>query len=450
MNLNESTDVIVIGGGPAGSATALFLSAKGYRVLLLEQALFPRDKVCGEFISPAADDLLAELGVLESIAARSSQRLLGVSISAYGDDELHIDYPALSGQKMTSLSLPRTTLDALLLGAAEQQGVKVLQGHKVTDLIMQEEQVIGVEGRDDQKKPFTYQAKVVVDAGGRNCISLRRLGLRQENRVQGKIALAAHWSGVEFREPYCFMHISRPGYTGMAPVGPGQVNVILVVDQHLITGKNADDFYRHSVLKNPLRRKLLSNATMTEKVRLVESLAYSVKPPSCGGLLLVGCDFDCSQFFLAEQVFERLDPRFDIGDRFGDPADPLTGYILKRTGLEHDVGIVCNSVQQGKFIGVVNMFAQLGDGFAVAFHRRHYGVGRRFGGFDHGDHLIGHALEIVALIGWPVDRRDFLADTHNISRKTVKLLYQPVHCILRRANTPLHASPAFVELTRED
>jgi flavin-dependent dehydrogenase len=303
MNLNESADVIVIGGGPAGSATALFLSAKGYRVLLLEQAHFPRDKVCGEFISPAADDLLAELGLLESIEALSPQRLSGVSISAYGEDELHIDYPALSGKRMTSLSLPRMTLDALMLSAVEQKGVKVLQGHKVTDLILQNEQVIGVEGRDDQKKTFTFKAKMVVDAGGRNSISLRRLGLRQENCARGKIALAAHWSGVEFGEPYCFMHISRPGYTGMAPVGPGLVNVVLVVDQGLIIGKDVDDFYRHSVLKNPLRRKLLSNASMTEKVRVVESLAYSVKPPSCGGLLLVGDATGFMDPFTGEGIF---------------------------------------------------------------------------------------------------------------------------------------------------
>jgi flavin-dependent dehydrogenase len=306
MNHTESTDVIVIGGGPAGSATALYLSMKGHRVLLLEQAHFPRDKVCGEFISPAADDLLDELGLLESIEALSPQRLLGVSIAAYGEDELNIDYPDLSGQKMASLSLPRITLDALMLDAVEQKGVKVLQGHKVTDLILQNDQVVGVEGRDDQKNPFSFKAKVVVDAGGRNCISLRRLGLRQENVAQGKIALAAHWSGAEFSQPYCFMHISRPGYTGMAPVGPGQMNVVLVVDQHLIHGKNADEFYRQSVLKNPLRRKMLANATMTEKVRLVESLAYSVKPPSCGGLLLVGDATGFMDPFTGEGIFLSL------------------------------------------------------------------------------------------------------------------------------------------------
>ncbi|MCH8156668.1 MAG: FAD-dependent oxidoreductase, partial [Nitrospinae bacterium] len=60
-------DIIIIGGGPAGTSAALFLAKQGYRIALLEQARFPRDKVCGEFISPAADAILSELGVLESI-----------------------------------------------------------------------------------------------------------------------------------------------------------------------------------------------------------------------------------------------------------------------------------------------------------------------------------------------------------------------------------------------
>ena len=63
----SSYDVIIIGAGPAGSASALFLHRKGLRVLVLDRARFPRDKVCGEFISPAADDILSDLGVLDEI-----------------------------------------------------------------------------------------------------------------------------------------------------------------------------------------------------------------------------------------------------------------------------------------------------------------------------------------------------------------------------------------------
>ena len=71
----KTYDIIIIGGGPAGASAALFLEKKGYCIALLDQARFPRDKVCGEFISPAADVILSELGVLEAIEALNPKRL---------------------------------------------------------------------------------------------------------------------------------------------------------------------------------------------------------------------------------------------------------------------------------------------------------------------------------------------------------------------------------------
>ena len=148
----EKYDVIVIGGGPAGCSSALYLSRMGYRVVLLDQARFPRDKVCGEFISPACDSLLSDLGVLASIEASSPLRLRGVSISSYEKMQLTVDYPPLAGsaEPMTSLSLPRFTLDQLMLDRVLAAGVDVRQEHKVTDFIFDNGNAAGVQGRADK------------------------------------------------------------------------------------------------------------------------------------------------------------------------------------------------------------------------------------------------------------------------------------------------------------
>jgi geranylgeranyl reductase family protein len=324
-------DVIVIGGGPAGSATALFLASCGYQVILLDQARFPRDKICGEFVSPAADAILERLGVLSAIEALSPVRLSGVSISSYEKTGFAVQYPSLPGttRPMTSLSLPRMVFDRLLIERVGQKGVTVQEGHKVTDFIVEEKQVVGVRGRDDTKTPFEFRASVVVDAGGRNGVSLRRFDLKKKNQGSGKVALAAHWTTTQPLPKFCAMHISHPGYTGIAPTGEGQVNVVLVVEKKSLQGeKDLHEFYVRTVLKNPLRRKLLDKAEVAEKVRTVDSLAFSVRPPKVGGLALVG---DASGFidpFTGEGIYLSL--------RSAEIAAEVIDACFKRNDFSRD------------------------------------------------------------------------------------------------------------------
>jgi menaquinone-9 beta-reductase len=301
-------DVIVIGGGPAGSATALFLARSGHKVMLLDQATFPRDKVCGEFISPAADPILDELGVLSAIEATSPLRLRGVAISSYENTELAIEYPPHPDVKgpMTSLSLPRFVFDELMMQKVKQVGVEVREGHKVTDFIIEDGNVIGVRGRGASRKAFEFRSPVVVDAGGRNGISLRRFALKKKNTGSGKIALAAHWTVPKPLLDYCYMHISPPGYTGIAPTGKNQVNVVLVVDKNCLQGTDLQGFYVQTVLQNPLRRSLLDKGEVEEKVRSVDSLAFSVRPPKAGGLLLVGDAAGFIDPFTGEGIYLSL------------------------------------------------------------------------------------------------------------------------------------------------
>ncbi len=301
-------DVIIIGAGPAGCASALFLNQKGLRVLVLDRAAFPRDKVCGEFISPAADDILEELGVLGAIEQSNPVRLRGVAISSYGKKELRIDYPPCQGRvkPMTSLSLSRLQLDHLLVRKVMEQGVEVREQHAVDDFLFEEDRVTGVKGRDEANRPFAFTASVVVDASGRNGLSLRRLGLIRPHRGPGKIALAAHWENAQFPHDYCYMHVSSPGYTGMAPVANDSVNVVLVVADQDIKRQELDAFYQTVVLGNERRQSLLAGARLKERVRSVGSLAYDVRPPQCGGLVLAGDTTGFIDPFTGEGVYLSL------------------------------------------------------------------------------------------------------------------------------------------------
>ena len=303
----KSYDIIIIGGGPAGASAALFLEKRGYHIALLDQARFPRDKICGEFISPASDAILSELGVLDAIEALNPTRLRGIALSAYESSWLQVDYPSSAGgATMTSLSVERSILDNLMLDKVRNSRIELMEGFKVVDLIFGDDRVCGVKGHDETKTKFNINAKIVIDAGGRNSVSLRRLNLRKNSSGKGKIALAAHWEDIKILGNYCYMHISHPGYTGIAPVGDNRANVVLVVEKTCLIGENVDNYFRRTVLKNKLRREILGAGRPAEKARVIGSLAYAVKTPQCGGLLLVGDATGFIDPFTGEGIYLSL------------------------------------------------------------------------------------------------------------------------------------------------
>jgi len=308
MGNMDRSDVIVVGAGPAGAACALLLQEKGLRVTVVDQASFPRDKVCGEFISPAADEILAELGVLSEIEQQAALRLEGVAVSSYGGPELCIPYPndPKTGRSRTSLSLPRFVFDNLLVKRMQARGVDLREGYKVDDLIFEDGTVRGVCGNNKSGERFELRAALVVDAGGRNSLSIRRLKLKRNRSGPARVALAAHWDGVRVPRPYCYMHVSRPGYTGTAPVGEDSVNVVLVVKARLLQGQDREEFYRRTVLKNPLRRDQLQGGKPVERVRMVDSLAFDVAPVPVSGLMLVGDATGFIDPFTGEGIYLSL------------------------------------------------------------------------------------------------------------------------------------------------
>jgi len=223
--VSRTWDVIVVGAGPAGSATALLLARAGVHVLLLDRARFPREKPCSEYLSPESTRVLERLGpdVLAAVAAAAPARLTGMKVVAPSGR-------GVVGRFETfSFALPRTRFDTILRDAAEARGVEVREGVKVEEVLYDYGAVAGVVARDTgHGTRDSYRSHIVVGADGLRSVVARRLGPVHAIGPK-RVAFTAHVADVRDVHELGEMHVGRPGYVGLGPIGNGVTTVALVV-----------------------------------------------------------------------------------------------------------------------------------------------------------------------------------------------------------------------------
>ena len=223
--VSRTWDVIVVGAGPAGSATALLLARAGVHVLLLDRARFPREKPCSEYLSPESTRVLERLGpdVLAAVAAAAPARLTGMKVVAPSGR-------GVVGRFETfSFALPRTRFDTILRDAAEARGAEVREGVKVEEVLYDCGAVAGVVARDTgHGTRDSYRSHIVVGADGLRSVVARRLGPVHAIGPK-RVAFTAHVADVRDVHELGEMHVGRPGYVGLGPIGNGVTTVALVV-----------------------------------------------------------------------------------------------------------------------------------------------------------------------------------------------------------------------------
>jgi geranylgeranyl reductase family protein len=247
----DTADVIVVGAGPGGSATAAYLAAQGVDVVLLDKATFPRDKICGDGLTPRAVRELVHLGV----DTTGWQRTRGLRILG-GGRNFTLDWPESATFPSHGLVRTRQQFDHTLAQHAVSRGARLHQGASVTAPVVDGRgRVTGVTAKllDGAGRPTgataTYRAKVVVAADGVSSRLATAVGRpKREDRVMG-VAVRAYYMTPR-RDDYLESHLElwatddhgqrmlMPGYGWIFPLEDGRTNVGLgILDTSSAFGK---------------------------------------------------------------------------------------------------------------------------------------------------------------------------------------------------------------------
>ncbi len=293
-------DVVIVGAGPAGSATALLLARAGVDVRIVERAAFPRRKVCGEYLNAGAVAALDRLGLLDAVRALASP-LRGVRLVAAGASPVTLAFAALS------LACPRAALDALLLDAARAAGATVERA-RVEDVVVAAGRCAGVRVRDDAGEVRERRSRVVVGADGVGSLVARKLGLGKPPRRRARYALGGHYEGFGSLDDHVEMYAGGGAYFALNPLGAGRTNVMVVVPRARLAEWSADVDAGIGGAAAALGGGVRSFAGATRAGARVSfgPLAHDVRRASAPGTLLAGDAAGFLDPFTGQGVFLAL------------------------------------------------------------------------------------------------------------------------------------------------
>lgn len=258
---SDNYDVIVVGGGPAGTSAAIHLAGSGARVLLVEQKKFPREKLCGEFISPECLEHFRRLGVAESMGRAGGVRVSETLFYSRRGASISVPSEWFSHGETLALGLSRAEMDERLFRRAREAGVDVLEDARATALLMEDGRARGVRLKMDVGVR-EYGALVTVDATGRSRALSRLVEKRARHKRAPFVAFKTHVSGARSDARRCEIYSFPGGYGGLVQVEGGLSNLCFIVSarEARARGGDAEKVVREVVMTNKRARWTLESA----------------------------------------------------------------------------------------------------------------------------------------------------------------------------------------------
>jgi flavin-dependent dehydrogenase len=294
-DLSRPYEVAIAGASLAGGSLALRLARAGVRVVLLDAARFPREKLCGEFLSPESWRILERLGLAEDVARSGYHPIRRVRLSTPRGRILDAEFA--SGDAPAGIGLSRAVLDDLIVRRAREAGADVIEGARVGNSIVRDGCVVGLSARRLDGEAFDVLASVTVAADGRHSALVRRTGTtRPRSLLRPRLfGMKRHVHvAPSDADPSgtVALHLLPGGYVGACRIESPFTNVCALLPESCLRHHRGQlDRLAHDCARgNPALRRLLDASAPAGDWKTVAGVRVESSFPSLPGILYAG---DC-------------------------------------------------------------------------------------------------------------------------------------------------------------
>ncbi|WP_397409062.1 NAD(P)/FAD-dependent oxidoreductase [Polaromonas sp.] len=327
----SSCDVLVVGGGPAGSTITALLAAQGRDVVLLEKAHHPRFHI-GESLLPANVELFERLGVRDQVDRIGMPKW---GIEFVSPEHAHCSYiefaDAWDKSMPSAWQVRRSELDELLFRNAATRGAKTLEGCTVRDVSFDAEGATVQAEMDDGAKR-SWRARFVVDASGRDTLLANKLRSKAKSKEHNSTALFGHFTNVERLEGKREGNISicwfPHGWFWFIPLADGTTSVGAVCWPYYLKSREKPlrEFFMDTIAMAPeLKRRLASATLVDEAVHATGNFSYSSTHATGDRYLMLGDAFTFIDPMFSSGVYLAMHSAFDgaelVATALDQPAD---------------------------------------------------------------------------------------------------------------------------------
>lgn len=305
----STCDVLIIGGGPAGSTAATLLAERGYRVTLLEKAHHPRFHI-GESLLPANLPLLEKLGVADEVKAIGMKKWGAEFVSPWHDHKQEFEFADAMDKSMPmAYQVRRSEFDEILIRNASRKNARVVEGCRVQNVdFLPDNGGAVVQAIHEDESIETVTARFVLDASGRDTFLGNRFKAKQRNKKHNSAAIYGHFAGAVRNEGKAAGNISifwfDYGWFWFIPLLDGATSVGAVIWPYYLKTrgkKSLDIFFQETIaLCKPLET-LLKNAHLVSSVEATGNFSYECNHTHGKNYLLLG------------DAYTFIDPVFSSG-----------------------------------------------------------------------------------------------------------------------------------------